>query len=171
MKIRFATLADVPQLIEFGRRLHATTRFRVYDYDAVRLERNLCALIDNRMGSHCFFVAEDDKGRIVGALVGCLDRHFFSDLLVASVVNYLVLPERRMSGAGLRLLTAFRKWAENRGAFELNAGVNSGVGLAKTDKFLRRLGFAMTGGNYSMLLKKQARAESTGAEKACKEIA
>lgn len=66
------------------------------------------------------------------------------------MINYGVVPDKRMSGAGLRLLTAFRKWAENRGAVELSAGVNSGIDLDKMDTFLRKLGFELTGGNYSL---------------------
>lgn len=84
--------------------------------------------------------------------IGCVERHFFSGRFVASVIHYSVLPEKRMGGAGLRLLMAFRKWAENRGAFEINAGVNSGTDLDKLDGFLRRLGFKLTGGNYSLAL-------------------
>jgi len=57
-----------------------------------------------------------------------------------------------MSGAGLKLLTAFKKWAENRGAYELAVGINSGADLKQMDSFLRKLGFQMTGGNYSMVL-------------------
>ena len=51
------------------------------------------------------------------------------------------------------LLTAFRKWTENRGAVELSAGGNSGVEMSRMDKFLRRLGFRQTGGNYALSLK------------------
>lgn len=65
---------------------------------------------------------------------------------------YDMLPDKRMSGGGLKLLTAFRKWAENRGAFELSLGVNSGVAMDKMDRFLKRLGFVQTGGNYSLVL-------------------
>jgi N-acetylglutamate synthase-like GNAT family acetyltransferase len=103
-------------------------------------------------GSHCFFVAEDSAGTPVGGIIGCVEPHFFSNRLVASVIHYDVLPEKRMGGAGLRLLMAFKKWAENRGAVELNAGVNSGTDLEKLDSFLRRLGFKLTGGNYSLML-------------------
>ena len=104
-------------------------------------------------GTHCFFVAEDSSGQPVGGLIGCVEKHFFSDHLVASVIHYDVLPEKRMGGAGLKLLTAFRKWAENRGVAELSAGVNSGVELDKMDRFLRRIGFRQTGGNYSLSIK------------------
>lgn len=104
-------------------------------------------------GTHCCFVAQDGDGAVIGVLIGCVERHFFSDRLVASIIHYDVLPERRMSGAALRLMSAFRKWAENRRAVELSAGVNSGAHIDKTDKFLRRLGFVQTGGNYALALK------------------
>lgn len=155
MKIRFATLDDIPACIAIGRRMHAATRFAAYDYDAARVAQNLRAVIEtgqNAQGTHCFFVAESGAGEIVGALIGCVERHFFSELRVASVIHYDVLPDKRMGGAGLKLLTAFRKWAENRGVFELSVGINSGIHLDKMDRFLRRLGFRPTGGNYSLAL-------------------
>jgi GNAT superfamily N-acetyltransferase len=155
MNIRFATLADVPAFVELGRNFHALTRFAAYPYNPDRVAQQLHAAIEtgqNRNNTHCFFVAEDSQGQPVGGLIGCIEQHFFSEQLVASIIHYDVLPEKRMAGAGLRLLTAFRKWAENRGAVELNAGVNSGVHLDKMDRFLRRLGFQQTGGNYSLSL-------------------
>ncbi len=57
-----------------------------------------------------------------------------------------------MSGAGLKLLAAFRNWAENRDVFELSVGISSGVELEKMDRFLKRLGFRQTGGNYALEL-------------------
>lgn len=152
MKIRFAVAEDIPAFVELGRRFHAMTRFRHYEYDPERVVASLRAVIENARGTHCFFVAEDADGKPVGALIGCMERHLFSDQPVASVIQYGVVPEKRMGGAGLKLLTAFRKWAENRGAFELSAGVNSGVAIDRMDRFLKRLGFRPTGGNYSLLL-------------------
>lgn len=152
MKIRFATYDDVTDCVELGRKLQAITRFSTYDYDAERVASQLRAVIANTNGRHCVLVAEDSEGQLAGGLIGCIERHFFSDKPVASVVIYGVLPEKRMGGTGLKLLTAFRKWAENRGAVELNAGVNSGVESHKMDRFLRRLGFKSNGGNYSLNL-------------------
>ncbi len=154
MKIRFATYDDIPPFVELARIFCANTRFHTYDFNHERMAANFKAVIDNPRGTHCFFVAEDSQGRPVGGLIGCVESHFFSDKLVASIIHYDVLPEKRMGGAGLKLLTAFKKWAENRGAFELSAGVNSGTDLDKMDRFLRKLGFQCMGGNYSMILKK-----------------
>lgn len=152
MKIRFATAEDIPVFVEMARLFHANTRFSAYDYNPERVADHLQKIIDNPRGSHCFFVAENSDGRAIGGLIGCIESHFFSDKLVASVIHYDVLPEFRMGGAGLKLITAFKKWAENRGVFEISAGVNSGVDVDKMDSFLRKLGFQLTGGNYSMIL-------------------
>lgn len=161
MKIRFATPEDLPSIVEVGQRFHAATRFAAYDYNSNRVANQLRAVLVNP-GTHCLLVAADSEGNIVGLLIGCIERHIFSDQPVASVIHYDVLPEKRMGGAGVRLLTAFRKWAENRSAYELSAGVNSGVNLDQTDRFLRRLGFHLTGGNYSLALRKHPPAAQTG---------
>jgi L-amino acid N-acyltransferase YncA len=155
MTIRFATINDIPTLVELGRYFHSITRFQSFDFNAERVGMQLRSVIEagqDMRGTHCCFVAQDRDGVVIGALIGCVERHFFSDRLVASIIHYDVLPERRMSGAALRLMSSFRKWAENRGAVELSAGVNSGTHIDKTDKFLRRLGFVQTGGNYALAL-------------------
>lgn len=155
MTIRFARVEDIPTMVELGAYFHSITRFKSYDYNYDRVSGQLRALIDagqEKRGTHCCLLAEDSHGEIIGGVIGCVERHFFSDRLVASIIHYDVLPERRMSGAGLRLMSAFRTWAENRGAVELSAGVNSGAHIDKTDKFLRRLGFVQTGGNYALAL-------------------
>lgn len=152
MKIRFATLDDIPAFVELTPRFLSHTRFLSYEYNPERIATNLRAVIENTHGTHCFFVAEDADSNPVGCLIGCTERHFFSDQVVASVIHYDVLPEKRMGGAALKLLTAFKKWAENRSAFELAVGINSGTDLKQMDSFLRKLGFQMTGGNYSMTL-------------------
>lgn len=152
MKIRFATLDDIPVFVELAPRFQEHTRFRSYQFNPERITANLRAVVENPRGTHCFFVAEEAAGKPVGCLIGCAERHFFSDQVVASVIQYNLLPENRMGGAGLKLLTAFKKWAENRGAFELAVGINSGTDLRQMDNFLRKLGFQMTGGNYSLVL-------------------
>ena len=152
MKVRFATPDDVSAFVEMGRIIHGLTRFKIYEFNPDRLAASFHAVLENKNDTHCFFAVENGEGKVIGGLVGCVERQFFSDQLVASVIHYDVLPEYRMGGAALKLLTAFKKWAENRDVFELTAGVNSGTDLGKMDTFLRKLGFQLTGGNYSMQL-------------------
>ena len=153
MKIRFATVADVPALTALGRRAHAQTRYAAYDYDEIRVADNLAGIIEigqNGKGTHCLLLAENDRGDIAGVLIGLIERQLFSDLPVANVLVYYVLPDKRMTGAGFRLITAFRKWAENRSAFEICVCVTSAAHVQRTDRFLTRIGFQRMGCNYSL---------------------
>lgn len=72
---------------------------------------------------------------------------------MANTVPFSLLTKWHMSRSGLRLLSAFLKWMGNRVVFELSVGINSGVELEKMDRFLQRLGFRPTGGNYALALK------------------
>jgi len=153
MTIRPATHDDVSVYVELAKQVHSTTRFKQYDYNEQHIIQQIKSIIDHPKGTHCVFIAENDSKEPLGWIIGCIESHFFSEQAIASVINYAVMPEKRMSGAGFKLLTTFRKWAENRNAVELNAGVNSGIDIDKMDKFLRKLGFELTGGNYSLGLK------------------
>lgn len=148
MKIRLAEYDDIPECVALGKKFQELTRFNAYDYNAERVEERLKSVIDNAENKYVFFLAEDNEGMLLGALIGCLERHFFSDEIVASLIHYDVLPEKRMNGAALRLMIAFRKWAENRGAFELSIGVNSGEGVENLKSFFERLGFLQVGYNF-----------------------
>jgi len=157
MNIRFASLADIPACVHIGQQVHATTRFAALPYEPERVRRQLRDLItigQNQRRTHALLLAENSAGQIVGGLVACIEHPLFSSLPVATVAQYLVLPQHRQGGAGLRLLTAFREWARQRGAAELQVGVNSGADIARLDRFLRRLGFQPTGGNYAWVLAK-----------------
>lgn len=155
MKIRFAELHDIPACIELGRQLHQLTRFSNYDFQPDRIAIQLQSLIEvgqNQKRSHCLLLAENSGALLTGCLMACIERHFFSDQPVASIITFGVLPQNRMGGSAIKLLEVFKQWAINRGAFEINAGVNSGLQINKTDRLMKRLGFEVTGGNYALRL-------------------
>lgn len=155
MTIRFAQLSDIPACIELGRQLHQMTRFSIHAFQPDRISTNLQSLIEvgqNQKRSHCLLLAENSGAQLTGCLLACIERHIFSDQPIASVITFGVLPQNRMGGTALKLLDAFKKWALNRGEFEINAGVNSGLQIDKTDRLMKRLGFEVTGGNYALRL-------------------
>lgn len=153
-QIRFAEIKDIPALVEGGSRMHALTRFRDQPYDAQRVTNAFAQLIHRGQSKYVFFVAENGKGAVVGALIGVIEQQIFSSALTASVMHYDVLPEARMGGYGVRLLKAFEQWAQNRKVIEINFGINSvddEVELARLARFAQRLGYRMVGGNFSKL--------------------
>lgn len=166
MNIRFATLADVPACVEFGYRIQRSTHLSRFPYKHAVVEKNLRSLIitgQQHRRSHCLLLAEDAEGMVVGGLIGCVESHLFSDRPIANLVAYGVVPAHRMTGAAVRLLKVFVEWAKRRGVDEVNVGVNSGIDLDRTDRFMKKMGFAKTGGNYAMRItqEKSARRDTS----------
>lgn len=148
MPIRFATLKDIPALVEGGRRMHQHTRFKSFIYDPSRVAATFTQLIERGQGKYAVMVAEDTQRSVVGALVAVLEQHIFSDQLVASVMHYDVLPEKRMGGHGVRLLKAFEQWCANRKVVEINMGINSLTEMDSVGQFVRKMGYDKVGENF-----------------------
>ena len=152
MAIRFATVSDIPAMVSLGKRMHAITRVRSYDYDEERVALALHRALTEGNGRYVCFVADSAEREVVGVLLAVLERHIFSERLTASVMHYDVLPECRGGGYGLRLLRALEVWARNRGVFEIAFGINSGGDYSQVGSFARRIGFEQVGENYVMRL-------------------
>lgn len=148
MPIRFAAPNDVPGLVELGARVHAMTRYCGRPYNPQRVSGALTDIIVRGQGRYALFVAENGEARVVGGLLGVIERQLFSDHWTASVMHLDVLPEARMGGWGVRLLRAFERWANNRHAVEIAFGVTSGAQLEPIARFAGRMGYAKVGENY-----------------------
>ena len=148
MPIRFANEPDIPAVVELGRAMHALTRFAAQPYDPDRVAQALRSLLTSGQGKYVCLLAEDGNERIVGGLIGVLEKQIFSDGITASVMHYDVLPQARMGGYGVRLLKAFEKWAANRQVVEIALGVNSGGDWQKVGRFVERMGYVQVGGNF-----------------------
>lgn len=152
MPIRLAELDDIPCLVEAARQMHALTRFNAFQFDETRIARTFREVIENGKARYLFLVAIGAEGKVVGGLIGVLERHIFSDRLIASVMHIAVLPEARMGGYGPRLLRGFERWAKNRVAAEVCFGVNSGIDLHAISTFAARMGYRAVGTNYAQAL-------------------
>ena len=152
MPIRFASLQDVPAVVELGARMHQLTRFKTYPYRRERVAESLTQLIERGRGKYVFLLAEDGDQRIVGGLIAVLEQHIFSEQLTASVMHYDVLPEKRMGGYGVRLLKAFEQWCKNRKVVEINLGINSLTDMDSVAGFVRKMGYGKVGENFVLPL-------------------
>ncbi len=143
--IRFTrSVEDIAARVELNRRAHEEIADGLpFDDGMVRrfYERRV------RKPEQCVLQAEL-KGEMIGGLTGQVARHFHCPALGASLLGVYVLPEHRGSLAAVKLFHGFRRWARDRGAVRIYAGVTSGIDIARTDRLLKRLGFRMTGGNY-----------------------
>lgn len=152
MRIRNAALDDIPALVEMGAAMLAESLYSVLSYDRAKLGAVYKEMITANNSTHCFFVADDSQGRLIGFFIGRISEYFFSRNRMASSIVMYVDPEWRGNLVAVKFIHAFRAWALNRDAIELCIGIATGVTVERSDLFLRRLGFELTGGNYSLLL-------------------
>ena len=152
MKLRFASKQDIPQLVNVGSAVHSESRFNGMPYEEEKLVNNLNGLLDlqEKCQTHCFILAENQEGEIIGGLIGAIEEYFFTNSRSANTVLLWVTPKFRGSAAAVKLIGAFREWAKQRDVEEVCILVASGVAIKRTDRFLRRLGFHQTGGNYTI---------------------
>lgn len=159
MLIRNATSSDIAPLIRFGYLIHAESKFSTLSFDAEKVQQTLESITGSKNGTHCCFIAENSEKELIGVFIGCMEEYFFSRSLMAHSILIYVHPKWRGSSAAVKFIHAFRKWAMNREALEVCIGVASGVTIGRTDRFLKRLGFSVTGGNYSMVIRDQQGSE------------
>lgn len=153
MNIRPATLADVETVVHLGRKMHSLGRFKELEYDFAKCRTVVRHCVENS-GSYFFCIAETDAGEIIGLHMGMLQEYFFSSQQLAQSISFFVVPEYRGSSAAVKMVYAFKKWAEKREAAEVvfGTGISEGAPLAVVDNFMKRMGFTLTGGNYALWL-------------------
>ena len=59
-----------------------------------------------------------------------------------------ITPEARSGSAAVKLLRAVRQWSQQAGAADIHLNVTTAITPARTDKFLHKMRFRQTGGNY-----------------------
>lgn len=149
--IRAARHEDFDRFIVLARAMHDESRFRRYPLDEAKV-KELFAIHIDRAAVACLLVAERADGQLVGMLGGLIVDFFFSDARVAQDRVFFVVPEARGSSAAVRLLAAFRRWAENRHADELSINMSVAVDMGRFNRLMSHLGFACCGSNFHLPL-------------------
>lgn len=151
MKIRFAQKSDVARVMELGKAMVAESRFSHLGVN----EKKMLAAIEGTLShptSACLLLADDSNGNTVGMLAGFATEYFFCDGIVVQDRAFYVAPERRGSSAAVKLLIAFRRWAESRNANELNINMSVAIDMARFNRLMTHMGFKCCGSNFSLPL-------------------
>jgi hypothetical protein len=152
MKIRLAELRDIDVMMKLGMQMHQESRFRIYPLNPIKLRASMQKLITNPTVA-CILLAERSSGEAAGMLAGYVIDYFFSDSLVAQDKYFFVRPDCRGSPAALKLLIAFRRWAENRGAAELCINMSVDIEAKRFDRFMAHMNFKSCGSNFVLPLR------------------
>lgn len=153
MRIRPAKPEDVQTVIALGEQMLAESRFRGYALNRAKVIATAEQMIANSQQA-VVLLAESSTGGAVGMLAGYVIDYFFCDALVAQDRVFFVVPEARGSSAAMKLLLAFRRWAEVRKVDELNVNMSVGVEMERFNRMMGKLGFVCCGSNFSLALRR-----------------
>lgn len=145
MKLRLATMDDLPALAVLGREMHDTSSYAGMDYDADRLKKTITELMNK---SQFVVVAEGTNGELIGGMLGMCTQSWFGRDMVANDLALFVTRDERGGMAAVKLIKAFVQWAKLAGAKQIRPGVTTGH--ERAEKLFERLGFARCGASFVM---------------------
>jgi GNAT superfamily N-acetyltransferase len=140
--IRTADHGDIPEIVALSALMHAESRYAVLPYSTTKIADLGARLIDWPDG---FLQVACKGGRIVGLMAGFVIEHFASTARVAGEYALFVESDSRGTRAAIRLLRAYRAWADSRGAVLISAGITTGVHTDVTAKFYESMGACQVG--------------------------
>lgn len=153
VRVRAATVADLPELLRLGRAMHAETpRYAHLSWSDEKIETLLRGMVQGTL------VTDPPGGALVAVkaskIIGVLGAHvttyFFSHDKVASDFIFFVVPEQRRKGrAAVALMQAFEAWADEQGAVDIAPGVSSMIDIESTERFYAKLGYTKCGSLFS----------------------
>lgn len=149
--VRLAAPDDVGTVLSLGEQMFAESRFACYPMSLDKTHTAIHALISNPAAA-CVLLAEHAHHGAVGMLAGYVSDYFFADVRVAQDKWFYVLPQHRGSPAALKLMIAFRRWAENRQARELCINMSVDIEPARFDRFMKHMSFRSCGSNFVLKL-------------------
>lgn len=145
MKLRMATVDDLPAIVMLGRVMHQESSFAPMNYDMDRVKETISDLINK---SQFVVVAEDKNGKVIGGMVGMVTQSWFGRDMVANDLALFVASDARGGVAAIKMMKAFVHWAKLAGAKQIRPGVTTGH--ARAEKLFERLGFARCGASFVM---------------------
>lgn len=149
--VRFAQASDIPVLVEMGRQIHVQSRYAWMNYSASRTWQHLERLLLSKQACVMVAMSPDENGvAVCGVLLGTANPYPFSHDFVAEIDLFYVVPSKRGTPIAIKMVTAFRRWANNREVAEITLTNRFGTGEARTAKLFSKLGMPVVGGVHSM---------------------
>lgn len=148
MSVRLATPADLRQLLDMARAMHAESVYRHLAYDEGKMAANFVKWMEDF--DVCVFLYGKGQRSALAFFVGCAGPHFFGSDCGAWDKLFYARPEARGGLAAFRLFQAFVGWAKGQGALDVWPGVTSGSPAA--ENFYRRLGCERVGALFRVPL-------------------
>lgn len=146
MRIREATVEDIPRLIELGREFFDMTELgKVTEYDPQSAGRCFMGLIES--ASSVVLVIEKEGTIIGGAGATIYPFYFNLGHKVAQEFFWFISEEHRGGAISIRLFNMLEAWAKEHGA-ETMVMIALGCNFTSVSEFYRRRGYFQQETNF-----------------------
>ena len=145
MRLRLATVDDLPALCVLGRLLCNETSLAGMDFDNDKFKETVLDLIDK---NQLVQVAEDTNGEVIGAMLCKVAPTWFGNDLIATEMGLFIHPGHRGGMLAVKMIKTFVRWAKLAGAKQIRPGVITGNDIAVG--IYERLGFRRCGATFLM---------------------
>ena len=150
MRLRVATLPDVPAMVALGQEfIKEAPNYKSRPYLAENAAKHFTSLIK---GGGVIFLVEHQE-QIIGGFVGRMGGDWFNDIKIAFDDVLYVAPEFRKSRAAYMLIQAFIRWAQLMGADRIQCGTTTDVESAACIRLYKHFGFTEYGTVLDLELK------------------
>lgn len=145
--IRQACFLDIPSILNLGNR-YVEEEVKKVGYHSAEWNADVSArslAVTLSSSGEFLYVAVVD-GEVVGFLWAAC--HFMAPwnlVYVASDYLFYIVPEKRGTMLGLRLVKAYKQWAEDLGCQEVRLSLASGINEERVGKMYSLLGFTQLG--------------------------
>lgn len=145
--IRQACFLDIPAIINLGcRYVEEEVRPVAHHSAAWDAELSACGLIDAYSSPEQFLYVAVVDGELVGFLWAVSHQLApWNPARVASDYLFYIVPERRGTMLGVRLIKAYTAWAKSISCVEARLSIASGINEEKMGKLYQRLGYSPFG--------------------------
>lgn len=119
--VRLGTIDDRDAILRMADAFVRETDYRDAPGMDVRPDvwwQTVTAFLQGQLG--CVFVSENERGEVVGMIVGTVYPNFANGCMTASEIVMWVDPHARAQGRFSSLLRAFEQWARDRGAIAVH---------------------------------------------------
>jgi len=127
--------------------MHAESSFSHLDFSTDQTLKTMSRYLkdSNRI---CFLAWSDEEP--VGIIAAYASDYYFSKQRVSSDIAWFVSRKKRGSTIGIRLLSAYEKWAKDQGVSEVRMGIETGVNVEAFDSLMKKRGYDCVGRNYRL---------------------
>ena len=142
MKLRVATLQDIPTLVQFGEAFfNESPNYQGRQYEPEEAAKHY----ENLMRKEGVIFVVEQRGQVVGGFAGGIGKDWFNQQKIAFDYVLYVEPKFRKTRAAYVLIQAFIGWSASMGAQRIQCGTTTDVESEACIRLYEHFGFKQYG--------------------------